>query len=248
MKQRKYLILALLVICTANSYAQTSAKYYYSNWNEVSKEQAFYHTDFINENGSYKSISYWKNSGKKYSESSFTDSTFKRHTGIEKKYYESGKLLDSIMYSEKSGYQTFNEFSESGKLKTHAFYDEESHEMKGEIYDSAGNKLPGFFTFQKAAAFPGGADAWVSYLQKNLRSEVAAKHKAPQGNYTVVVSFLVDKNGKVIEVNAENDPGYGTAEEAVRVIEKSPYWIPAQQNNKPVIYRQRQSFTFQVSK
>jgi len=45
-----------------------------------------------------------------------------------------------------------------------------------------------------------------------------------------------------------NDPGYGTAEEAVRVIKNSPSWIPAVQNNKNVNYRQKQNITFQVSK
>jgi protein TonB len=69
----------------------------------------------------------------------------------------------------------------------------------------------------------------------------------PASQLTVVVSFVVDKEGNVSEVKAENNPGYGTAEEAVRVIKKGPKWIPAVQNNRNVMYRQRQSITFLVS-
>ncbi|PZP49067.1 MAG: hypothetical protein DI598_08665 [Pseudopedobacter saltans] len=82
---------------------------------------------------------------------------------------------------------------------------------------------------------------------KNLRADIPYDNKAPAGrNYTVVVSFLVGKDGTVSGVKAENDPGYGTAQEAFRVISRSGKWIPAQQDGKPVVYRQRQQITFQV--
>ena len=67
------------------------------------------------------------------------------------------------------------------------------------------------------------------------------------GYDTVTVSFLVDKNGNISQVQALNDPGYGCAQEAVRVIQKGPKWTPAIQNGRNVIYRQKQSITFQVS-
>lgn len=103
-----------------------------------------------------------------------------------------------------------------------------------------------FKTVQIEAKFPGGAGAWTKYLERNLNSNVPVDNGAPPTKYTVIVSFLVDKNGNISEVKAENDPGYGTSEEAVRVIKKGPAWTPAIQNGRNVIYRQRQSITFQV--
>jgi protein TonB len=97
------------------------------------------------------------------------------------------------------------------------------------------------------AGFPGGNVEWIKYLEHNLHSETAAKHKAPPGNYTVTVSFLVDKTGKVVQVKALNDPGYGTAEDAIKVIEHCPDWLPATINGKRVFYRQKQNFTYQVT-
>lgn len=117
----------------------------------------------------------------------------------------------------------------------------EAPKAKEEDYDKE------FKTVQIQAKFPGGNDAWTKYLQRNLRADVAVENGAPTGRYTVVVSFLVDKEGNISEVKSENDPGYGTADEATRVIKRGPKWIPAEQNGRKVIYRQRQSVTFEVS-
>lgn len=104
-----------------------------------------------------------------------------------------------------------------------------------------------FVSVQVEAQFPGGQDAWKKFLERNLNSQVPADNGAPSGNYTVTVSFLVDKNGNISQVKALNDPGYGCADEAVRVIKKGPNWISAIQNGRNVIYRQKQNITFQVT-
>ncbi len=104
-----------------------------------------------------------------------------------------------------------------------------------------------FTVVQIPAEFPGGLPAWTKYLERNLNRDLPVNNGAPPGKYTVVVSFIVDKNGGISEVQAENDPGYGTKEEAVRVIKKGPSWKPAVQNGRNVIYRHKQSITFVVS-
>ena len=100
---------------------------------------------------------------------------------------------------------------------------------------------------QQQAQFPGGLDAWKKFLERNLRSTIPSENGAAVGNYTVIVSFLVDKTGAISEVKADNDPGYGTAAEAVRVIQRGPAWTPAVQNGRNVIYRQKQAITFVVA-
>lgn len=104
-----------------------------------------------------------------------------------------------------------------------------------------------FYTVQNPAEFPGGISAWSKYLERNLNRDLPVNNGAPAGKYTVVVSFTVDKNGSISDVQADNNPGYGTNEEAVRVIKKGPSWKPAVQNGRNVIYRHKQSITFQVS-
>ncbi len=104
-----------------------------------------------------------------------------------------------------------------------------------------------FYVVQIPAEFPGGINGWRNYLERNLNSDIPVSNGAPAGRYTVVVSFLVDKSGVISDVIAENDPGYGTKAEAIRVIAKGPNWKPAIQNGNKVIYRHKQSITFMVS-
>jgi len=104
-----------------------------------------------------------------------------------------------------------------------------------------------FTVVQIAAEFPGGIAAWAKYLERNLNRDLPVENGAPAGKYTVVVSFIVSKDGSISDVVSENDPGYGTKAEAVRVISKGPKWKPAVQNGRNVIYRHKQSITFLVS-
>jgi periplasmic protein TonB len=100
--------------------------------------------------------------------------------------------------------------------------------------------------FQKVeveAAYDGD---WKRFLEKNLSGDVATENGAPTGNYTVVVQFIVDKEGNVSNVEATTSHGYGMEAEAVRVIKKAPKWRPAQQNGRTVKAYRRQPITFQV--
>ena len=96
------------------------------------------------------------------------------------------------------------------------------------------------------AQFPGGPDAWVKFLKDSIHNDVPVNNNAPVGRYTVVVSFMIDTKGNVINVKAETNPGYGTAEEAVRVMQLRPKWETTIQNGRSVVYRQRQAIVFQV--
>lgn len=104
-----------------------------------------------------------------------------------------------------------------------------------------------FTVVQIESEFPGGQAAWVKYLQRNLNSDVPNQNGAPPGKYTVMVSFIVDKEGNISEVTADSDPGYGTKDEAIKAIKKGPKWTAAVQNGRKVTSRKRQAITFQVS-
>ena len=113
--------------------------------------------------------------------------------------------------------------------------------------DPKKNNDPIFYTAEKPAAFPGGSDGWGKYLNKNLNVDLPVKNGAPAGIYTVVLNFVVQSNGEVTNVETINNPGYGTESEAIRVIEKGPKWIPAEQNGKKVNYLVKQTIVFNVS-
>jgi len=87
---------------------------------------------------------------------------------------------------------------------------------------------------------------WAKYLERTLDRDLPKRRGAPIGQYIVTVSFEVDQDGKVVNVSALNDPGYGTAEEAIRIIESSPKWTPGIQNGSFVKYSYKQDVEFKV--
>ena len=45
--------------------------------------------------------------------------------------------------------------------------------------------------------------------------------------YTVVVRFIVSRDGSISDVVAETKHGYGMEAEAMKIIKKGPKWTPA---------------------
>jgi protein TonB len=97
------------------------------------------------------------------------------------------------------------------------------------------------------AAFPGGDAKWRRYLETNCNGQVASDNGAPEGTYTTVVQFVVDREGNISDVRALTNHGYGMEEEAMRVIKKGPKWTPAIQNGRQVKAYRKQPITFQVT-
>lgn len=104
-----------------------------------------------------------------------------------------------------------------------------------------------FTVVQIPAEFPNGHAGWIKYLERNLNRDLPNENGAPIGRYAVVVTFVVDEFGRLSDVQAENDPGYGTKNEAIRVIKKGPSWTPAEQNGRKVKYRHKQTIIFEVT-
>ena len=94
------------------------------------------------------------------------------------------------------------------------------------------------------AKFPGGDGKWRQYLERNCNAQVATDAGAPEGTYTTLVQFVVDKEGNISDVKAMTNHGYGMEEEAVRVIKKGPNWTPAVQNGRQVKAYRKQPITF----
>ena len=88
---------------------------------------------------------------------------------------------------------------------------------------------------EKQAEFPGGREAMIVYLSKNIK-QVVSPYKGKKYYGKTQVKFVVSAQGKVsnvkIEKQAENCPKCDKA--AVKVISEMPDWIPGLNNGKPV--------------
>lgn len=83
--------------------------------------------------------------------------------------------------------------------------------------------------------FEGGMAGLMKYIGRELRYPAAAQRAGVEG--TVVLSFVVGPTGEVTNITVLKGLGYGTEEEAIRVVKKLPRWKPGIQNGRAVPVR-----------
>jgi protein TonB len=90
--------------------------------------------------------------------------------------------------------------------------------------------------------FAGGLEALRKYMQRNLKYPRQALANGVSGK--VFVAFTVQASGDISDVQVLKGLGYGTEEEAYRVIKAMPAWTPGRQNSHPVAVRYTLPITF----
>ncbi len=72
----------------------------------------------------------------------------------------------------------------------------------------------------------------LEYLYSKIKYPQEARANGTQG--LVVIRFVVEKDGSIQEIDILRDPGDGCGEEAKRIIQTFPRWIPGKMRGKPV--------------
>jgi protein TonB len=101
-----------------------------------------------------------------------------------------------------------------------------------------------FTAVEIESKYPGGVPAWSAFLYRRLAYPPEASDAGIQG--TVIVRFIVDKEGNVSEVEAISGPEE-LLSSAVSVIKKSGRWEPAIQNGRKVNSYKKQPITFKLN-
>ena len=99
-----------------------------------------------------------------------------------------------------------------------------------------------FITVEDMPTFRGGGlPEFRTWVQQNVKYPQIALENGIQGN--VVIKFVVEKDGKLSNIQVLQSPDKTLADAAVQVLQKSPKWKPGKQRNKPV----RVTYTLPVS-
>lgn len=80
--------------------------------------------------------------------------------------------------------------------------------------------------------FPGGPQALMDYLKANVIFPKIAEEEGIQGK--VVVSYVIDVDGSVTDVQVVQSVHPALDKEAMRVVKNMPKWIPGKQDGKAV--------------
>ncbi len=80
--------------------------------------------------------------------------------------------------------------------------------------------------------FPGGMNALMTYLSQNIKYPEACRKANIEGR--VMVSFIVTRSGDISACKIVKSPDERLSEEALRVIQAMPSWIPGKVNGESV--------------
>ena len=106
----------------------------------------------------------------------------------------------------------------------------ETEPVKAEPKPEVENKV--FDVVEQMPSFPGGPSALMQYLSSNIKYPVVAQENGVQGR--VVVSFVVERDGSITDVQVARSVDPSLDREAQRVGRNMPRWIPGKQNGQAV--------------
>lgn len=95
-----------------------------------------------------------------------------------------------------------------------------------------------------APEFKGGTKALQFYLSQNMNYPPAAKNKGIEG--VVLVNFIIDSNGNVIDVESSSTADPLLVKEAIRLVKLLPRWKPASAEGRPVKIKSSIPVSFKI--
>jgi len=104
-----------------------------------------------------------------------------------------------------------------------------------------------FTIVEEMPMFPGGNDKMMMFIAENLNYPNEAKESGCQGK--VYVKFIVGVDGKIYKSQVVRSGGCKAIDdEALRVINIMPLWLPGKQNGIPVKVSYMLPVNFQMKK
>ncbi|MDP3679451.1 MAG: M56 family metallopeptidase [Flavobacterium sp.] len=108
-------------------------------------------------------------------------------------------------------------------IEIDAYDTENQFVQKGEneVYNTAG--------ITEKPDFPGGMMKFYQFVGNNFKTP-----EQPNLKGKVYITFIIEKDGSLSDIKNIRDIGFGTGEEAIRVLKLCPNWIPGKMNGVPV--------------
>ncbi|MBR6285883.1 MAG: TonB family protein [Bacteroidaceae bacterium] len=114
----------------------------------------------------------------------------------------------------------------------------------GRAADGDNDQSPVFDVVEQMPSYPGGQEKMFEFIMANLRYPAEAMKQKTVGR--VIVTFVIEKNGAVSNVNVAKGVDPLLDAEAKRVVSIMPHWNPGKQNGKTVRVKYAIPITFQL--
>lgn len=168
---------------------------------------------------------------------------YKKHP---EKYEDVTVVTDNLVhsYTDKSGFEWIYE-TEGGGF--HVLEDEGVYMIFDElkfIRKKESDKVS-IEMVEEAPEFPGGNAKLMEFLYSNIKYPTAAKENGIQGR--VIVKFVVDTDGSIVEPEVIRSLDPSCDKEAIRVINAMPKWKPGKKDGKLVRVEFKMPINFRLS-
>jgi TonB family protein len=212
--------------------------YYNKDWDECSKELAFYYG--IKElDSSHSGIeNYYYLAGEKHSRKEIMNGS--QH-GNAIWWYKNGQKWCEGTYNKGIKEGLFTYWYPNGNKEEEGYYENDKRKENWKYFDKTGKRLFSYNKVDKPPLFMNAKKGKKSiklllkYLQQNTNYPDIGKEKGIEGK--VIVGFTINEIGSVIDVVIIDGINYYLDEEAKRIIESLPKWKPAFQNGENVRVR-----------
>lgn len=130
--------------------------------------------------------------------------------------------------------ETLEEILITGKSEKKVGLSDEANQSDGRIFTAV----------EQNAEFPGGIKEMYRFLALNMKYPKEAAENNVQGK--VFIKFIVNENGEIRDPEVVKKLGFGTDEEAIRVVLSMPVWTPGRQDGKAVAIEYYLPITFSL--
>lgn len=101
-----------------------------------------------------------------------------------------------------------------------------------------------FTVVEEFPEFPGGTEVLMDFIKKNLRYPELLAESSILGRVTL--SFVVEKDGSITDIQEMRSPSEYLTEEAIRVVQLMPKWKPGKQRGQAVRVKYMIPITFRL--
>ncbi len=227
----RFLISSIIIALTMSLHAQDTLYFDQSGKKVNSAEKAFRFEVRIADpdNPDCVSISKFNSSGVKTSYVEYKSEKDQIIHGASKKWYDNGQLHRHKKYHEGELHGELLTYWADGTLRRRDNY-EFGTLISGKVWDEKGVEME-YYDFQTEPEFPGGLPQLGVFLSQTLRYPPGARRKSIEG--TVVVGFIVERDGRINEASIHKSVDRRLDEEALRVVKLIPAFIPGKVEGTP---------------
>lgn len=256
--------LVFLVFASA-AFSQKANDVFYvfkSDWSSAKDiNEATYFMQVQRENDTTFVCRYYRKFGSMEKQETYSDADLTIPNGLFVWYNAAGKI-DTIgevikgkkdgnwdYYTDSANVQARDVFENGKRIKTVNYKKGKEYYADGTVKDIEKEKETDSTQDKHVyvkAEYPGGEKGWMKYLVKNMQNPERFQQIAKNA-CTVIVLFSINKEGEPMDIQLGQSCEWSADSEAIKIVKNGGKWTPATIDGRKVIYRQKQSITFQVS-